>query len=203
MTDSSRSRLGRTLLLIGRLALAAIFIVAAIEKMKPQPGMDWSFHSINLSLLMFSWVVDSYQILPSGMVTLFAQLASSIRTVPRTLASQRNCSAPFVPGFIAPDVYVCYGAGLSGRARPRNQLRMFRPGCAGGGKNRANTRRRSFSSSCSRSDNRRIPASSQAKVPQLRRRRPLPFPSAPTDPVRFPRMTPYPLGQRVWVPAIS
>lgn len=74
MTTSSRSRLGRTLLLLGRLTLAAIFIVAAIEKMKPQPGMDWSFHSINLSLLMFSWVVDSYQILPSGMVTLFAQI---------------------------------------------------------------------------------------------------------------------------------
>lgn len=74
MTDPSRSRLGRTLLLVGRLTLAAIFIVAAIEKMKPQPGMDWSLHSINLSLLMFSWVVDSYQILPSGMVTLFAQV---------------------------------------------------------------------------------------------------------------------------------
>jgi putative oxidoreductase len=74
MTSSSRSRLGRTLLLIGRLALAAIFIIAAIEKMRPQPGMDWSLHSINLSLLMFSWVVDSYQILPSGMVTLFAQV---------------------------------------------------------------------------------------------------------------------------------
>jgi uncharacterized membrane protein YphA (DoxX/SURF4 family) len=74
MTDSSRSRLGRTLLLLGRIALGVIFIVAAVEKMKPQPGMDWSFHSINLSLLMFSWVVDSYQILPSGMVTLFAQV---------------------------------------------------------------------------------------------------------------------------------
>jgi len=74
MTQSSRSHIRRVLLLLGRLTLAAIFIVAAIEKMKPQPGMDWSFHSINLSLLMFSWVVDSYQILPSGMVTLFAQI---------------------------------------------------------------------------------------------------------------------------------
>lgn len=74
MTDSSRSRLGRTLLLLGRLALAAIFIWAAIGKMKPQPGMPWTLHSINLSLLMFSWVVDSYQLLPSGMVTVFAQV---------------------------------------------------------------------------------------------------------------------------------
>jgi uncharacterized membrane protein YphA (DoxX/SURF4 family) len=73
MTDSSRSRIGRILLLAGRLILAAIFIFAAIEKMKPQPGMPWTLHSINLSLLMFSWVVDSYQMLPSGMVTLFAQ----------------------------------------------------------------------------------------------------------------------------------
>ena len=61
MTTSSRNRLGRILLLAGRIVLAAIFIVAAIEKMKPQPGMPWTLHSINLSLLMFSWVVDSYQ----------------------------------------------------------------------------------------------------------------------------------------------
>lgn len=73
MTDSSRPRSGRILLSVGRLALAAIFIVAAIGKMKPQPGMPWNLHSINLSLLMFSWVVDSYQMLPSGIVTLFAQ----------------------------------------------------------------------------------------------------------------------------------
>jgi uncharacterized membrane protein YphA (DoxX/SURF4 family) len=74
MTISSRSRFGPTLLLVGRIVLAAIFIVAAIGKMKPQPGMPWTMHSINLSLLMFSWVVDSYQMLPSGTVTLFAQI---------------------------------------------------------------------------------------------------------------------------------
>jgi uncharacterized membrane protein YphA (DoxX/SURF4 family) len=74
VTVSSRRRIGRFLLLAGRILLAAIFIVAAIAKMKPQPGMPWTVHSINLSLLMFSWVVDSYQILPSGMVTLFAQI---------------------------------------------------------------------------------------------------------------------------------
>ena len=74
MTDSSRSRLGRVLLLVGRVVLAGILIYAGIEKMQPQPGMAWNFHSINLSLLMFSWVVDSYKILPSGMVTLFSQV---------------------------------------------------------------------------------------------------------------------------------
>jgi uncharacterized membrane protein YphA (DoxX/SURF4 family) len=74
MTASARSRLGRALLLAGRVVLGAIFIVAAVEKMKPQPGMPWTLHSINLSLLMFSWVVDSYQMLPSGTVTLFAQI---------------------------------------------------------------------------------------------------------------------------------
>lgn len=74
MTLSSRIRLGRVLLLVGRITLAAIFIVAAIAKMKPQPGMPWTIHSINLSLLMFSWVVDSYKILPPGTVTLFSQI---------------------------------------------------------------------------------------------------------------------------------
>jgi uncharacterized membrane protein YphA (DoxX/SURF4 family) len=74
VTVSSRRRIGRFLLLASRIVLAAIFIVAAFDKMKPQPGMPWTLHSINLSLLMFSWVVDSYQILPSGLVTLFAQI---------------------------------------------------------------------------------------------------------------------------------
>ena len=74
MTDSSRSRIGRILLMIGRILLAAILIYAGIEKMQPQPGMPWNLHSINLSLLMFSWVVDSYKILPSGVVTLFSQI---------------------------------------------------------------------------------------------------------------------------------
>jgi len=74
MTTSSRNRLGSILLLAGRIVLAAIFIVAAIEKMKPQPGMPWTLHSINLSLLMFSWVVDSYNMLPSSTVTLFSQI---------------------------------------------------------------------------------------------------------------------------------
>lgn len=74
MANPTPSPIARTLLLLGRLALAAIFIVAAIGKMKPQPGMPWNLHSINLSLLMFSWVVDSYQILPTGTVTLFSQI---------------------------------------------------------------------------------------------------------------------------------
>jgi len=73
MTDFSRTRIGRILLLVGRIVLAGILIYAGIEKMQPQPGMPWNLHSINLSLLMFSWAVDSYKILPAGMVTLFAQ----------------------------------------------------------------------------------------------------------------------------------
>ncbi len=74
MTISSRGRFGRILLLVGRVVLAGILIYAGIEKMQPQPGMAWNIHSVNLSLLMFSLVVDSYQILPSGTVTLFAQI---------------------------------------------------------------------------------------------------------------------------------
>jgi uncharacterized membrane protein YphA (DoxX/SURF4 family) len=55
---------GRILLLIGRLILAAIFIVAAYAKMKPQTGMPWSVGSIRVSLAMFAMGVDSYQMLP-------------------------------------------------------------------------------------------------------------------------------------------
>jgi uncharacterized membrane protein YphA (DoxX/SURF4 family) len=72
MTDSSRRRIGRTLLLLGRLVLAAILIVAAYAKMKPQAGMPWTAGSIRVSLSMFAMGVDSYQLLPPWAVSPFA-----------------------------------------------------------------------------------------------------------------------------------
>jgi uncharacterized membrane protein YphA (DoxX/SURF4 family) len=68
MSDESKRNLGRTLLLIGRIALALIFLVAAYEKMKPQGGMPWSLGAINISLSMFAMGVDSYQMLPTWAV---------------------------------------------------------------------------------------------------------------------------------------
>lgn len=53
----------RKFLLIGRLALAAIFLVASYAKLKPQAAMPWSFASVKTSLSMFAMQVDSYQLL--------------------------------------------------------------------------------------------------------------------------------------------
>jgi uncharacterized membrane protein YphA (DoxX/SURF4 family) len=73
MSDESKPNLGRTLLLIGRIALAIIFLVAAYAKMKPQAGMPWSLGAINVSLSMFAMGVDSYQMLPTWAVGFVAQ----------------------------------------------------------------------------------------------------------------------------------
>jgi len=64
---SSRG-LGRIFLLIGRLALAVVFLVAAYAKLKPQIPVPWSLTSIKTSLSMFAMQVDSYQLLPPSQV---------------------------------------------------------------------------------------------------------------------------------------
>jgi len=61
-------KLGRILLLVGRLALACIFLVAAYAKLKPQIAVPWSLSSIETSLSMFAMQVDSYQLLPPSQV---------------------------------------------------------------------------------------------------------------------------------------
>ena len=68
------SRTGRVLLLIGRLALAVVFLVAAYAKLKPQVAMPWSSASVKTSLAMFAMQVDSYQLLPPSYVSLVAHL---------------------------------------------------------------------------------------------------------------------------------
>jgi len=70
--ESSHRRLGRALLVIGRLALAAIFLFAAYAKLKPQGAMPWSVASVKTSLSMFAMGVDSYQMLPAWAVSAVA-----------------------------------------------------------------------------------------------------------------------------------
>jgi len=72
MSDETRGKLGRILLIVGRVALAAIFIYAAYAKMKPQPGMAWSLGAVRTSLSMFAMGVDSYEMLPASAVSPFA-----------------------------------------------------------------------------------------------------------------------------------
>ena len=74
MTESSRGRWVRILLAIGRVVLAAIFIAAAIAKMKPLEGMPWTLGSVRVSLSMFAVGVDSYQLLPPWAVGPFAHI---------------------------------------------------------------------------------------------------------------------------------
>jgi uncharacterized membrane protein YphA (DoxX/SURF4 family) len=74
MNDTSRGTSGRVLLLLGRLALAAIFIVAAYAKMRPQGTTPWSIPSVKTSLLLFAMQVDSYQLLSSSQANLVAHL---------------------------------------------------------------------------------------------------------------------------------
>jgi uncharacterized membrane protein YphA (DoxX/SURF4 family) len=73
MTTEARGNLGRLLLIIGRLALAAVFLVAAYAKMKPPVStMPWSLASVNSSLSLFAMQVDSYELLPTAAVNFVA-----------------------------------------------------------------------------------------------------------------------------------
>jgi uncharacterized membrane protein YphA (DoxX/SURF4 family) len=72
MAAKTASPAAKALLLLGRLALAAIFLVAAFAKMKPQNGMTWSPASVRVSLSMFAMQVDSYELLPQATVNFVA-----------------------------------------------------------------------------------------------------------------------------------
>ena len=71
-SETGRRRVGRLLLVVGRVVLAAIFLFAAYAKMKPQAEMSWSVRSVKTSLSMFAMGVDSYQMLPPWAVSPFA-----------------------------------------------------------------------------------------------------------------------------------
>lgn len=72
MDAQSRTKIGKILLIIGRVALGAIFIYAAYSKMAPPPGFGWSLSSIKISLGVFANGVDSYEMLSPGAVTFVA-----------------------------------------------------------------------------------------------------------------------------------
>ncbi|HTU35585.1 MAG TPA: MauE/DoxX family redox-associated membrane protein [Candidatus Acidoferrum sp.] len=61
----SRTTIGGVLLIVGRVALAVVFIYAAYAKMKPQMNTGWSVGSVRVSLSMFAMEVDSFQVLPT------------------------------------------------------------------------------------------------------------------------------------------
>jgi len=62
----SRRKVVRVLLVLGGLVVGAVFLAAAYGKMKPLPGLAWSWSSVKTSLAMFAIQVDSYEILPSA-----------------------------------------------------------------------------------------------------------------------------------------
>ena len=68
MTAEGRTNFRRIFLLVGRLALGAMFLFAAYAKLKPQAAMPWSVGSVRTSLSMFAMQVDSYQLLPPQLV---------------------------------------------------------------------------------------------------------------------------------------
>src|SRR6202789_1233626 len=74
MTTTTRGSIGWVLLLVGRLALAGIFLFAAYAKMKPQAATGWSLGTIKTSLSMFAMKVDSYQLLTPRLVSPAAHL---------------------------------------------------------------------------------------------------------------------------------
>jgi uncharacterized membrane protein YphA (DoxX/SURF4 family) len=74
MSDETRGKVGRILLLIARVVLGAIFIYAAYTKMAPMQGMPWTIRSVNSSLSWFANGVDSYQMLPPWAIGPFAHL---------------------------------------------------------------------------------------------------------------------------------
>lgn len=79
MSKSSPKTLGRVLLLIGRLALAVIFLAAAYGKLRPLTATPWTLSSLKvtpaslgLSMTFFAMQIDSYQMLPAWAVSPFA-----------------------------------------------------------------------------------------------------------------------------------
>lgn len=68
----SRTTVAEVLLIVGRIALAAVFIYASYGKMKPQMNTGWSAGSVRVSLSMFAMEVDSFQMLPTWGVNFVA-----------------------------------------------------------------------------------------------------------------------------------
>ena len=74
-----RRTLGWFLLLLGRVALAGIFLLAAYGKLRPQNAVPWTLASLRItpaslgiSATFFAMEVDSFQLLPTWAVSPFA-----------------------------------------------------------------------------------------------------------------------------------
>lgn len=74
MTAASKSQTGKILLMVGRIALAIVFLVASYAKLRPQTPGPWSVSSLKTSLLLFAMQVDSYQLVPEHYVAPAANL---------------------------------------------------------------------------------------------------------------------------------
>ncbi|MGB8542982.1 MAG: MauE/DoxX family redox-associated membrane protein [Candidatus Acidiferrales bacterium] len=72
MSTGKRETWRRVFLIIGRLALAGMFLFAAYAKLKPQAALPWSVASVRTSLSMFAMQVDSYQLLSPQAVSMAA-----------------------------------------------------------------------------------------------------------------------------------
>lgn len=59
----TRRRLVRVFLIFGGIVVGSVFLGAAYGKMKPLPGLHWSWASIRTSIAFFAIQVESYQIL--------------------------------------------------------------------------------------------------------------------------------------------
>jgi len=62
------------LLVVARLALAAIFLISGYAKVKPQVATPWSARSLRTSLSIFAMQVDSYEMLPPWAVSVVAHV---------------------------------------------------------------------------------------------------------------------------------
>ena len=79
MVSSRRARLGRLLLVVGRLVLAGIFLFAAYGKLRPigsapftAASLKITASSLSVSMMLFAMQVDSYQIFPAWAVMVFS-----------------------------------------------------------------------------------------------------------------------------------
>jgi uncharacterized membrane protein YphA (DoxX/SURF4 family) len=80
MKTNSHWTAGRILLLLGRLALAVTFLLAAYGKLRPQNAVPWTLgslkitpSSLGLSMTFFAMQLDSYQMLPAWAINPFAR----------------------------------------------------------------------------------------------------------------------------------
>jgi uncharacterized membrane protein YphA (DoxX/SURF4 family) len=73
MPSSFTGKNRRIALVIGRIILAAIFLVAAYAKLRPQiPDTPWSVASVKTSLSFFAMSVNSFQLLTDRQVSFVA-----------------------------------------------------------------------------------------------------------------------------------